>query len=258
MSTNDNQNKTLTAVSQVGVILGLLLLWQLVHLMGIGSRSLNRGPVEVWQSFMTLVNKGILMDNLIATMKAVLIALALSSIVGVAIGLALALLPRVERAVEPVLSGLNSMPRVALAPLFIIAFGFGVEAKVALAFSVVVFILIVNARAGVKSADPDVMRMAEVMGVTRVQKFFKILLPVALPSIFAGVRLGLVYSLLAVVTSELISANDGLGQLIAERSAQFDMATVYAILIVLAVIAGLMDAVTGWTERKLLHWQAPQ
>lgn len=257
MSNHIKRQQVLTATSQVAVILGLIALWQVVHLLGLGSKSLNRGPVEVWNSFVVLWQDGLLVSNLVATMQAVVIALALSCVVGVAIGLILALMPRLERAVEPVLSGLNSMPRVALAPIFIIAFGFGVEAKVALAFSVVVFILIVNSRAGVKSADPDVMRMAEVVGVSRTQKFFKILLPVAMPSIFAGVRLGLVYSLLAVVTSELISANDGLGQLIAVRSAQFDMATVYAILIVLAVIAGLLNAMTGWAERKFLYWQAP-
>lgn len=246
-----------TIATQVAVVVLLVLLWQLVSYLGIGSKALNRGPTEVWQAFLALNEKNVLLVNLWATMQAVIVALLLSIVVGVTIGLILALLPKLEEAVQPLLSGLNSMPRVALAPLFIIAFGFGIEAKVALAFSVVVFILILNARAGVKSADPDVMRMAEAMGVSKFHKFFKILLPVAVPSIFAGIRLGLVYALLGVVTSELISANDGLGQLIAARSAMFDMATVYAILIVLAVVAGLLNMITGWTERKLLHWQQP-
>jgi NitT/TauT family transport system permease protein len=240
---------------QAGVIVLLIIVWQSVYKLGIGSKALNRGPLEVWQAFVRLNADYVLLANLWATMQAVVIALGLAIVVGVTIGLVLALMPRLEEAVQPVLSGLNSMPRVALAPLFIIAFGFGVEAKVALAFSVVVFILILNARAGVRSADPDVMRMAEVMNISRTQKFFKLFLPVAVPSIFAGIRLGLVYSLLGVVTSELISANDGLGQLIAARSAQFQMADVYAILIVLAIVAAILNTAAGWAERRLLYWQ---
>lgn len=254
MSAKRRGDRVRTTAIQIGVILLMIALWQLIHTLGLGSRSLNRSPLEVWQAFIALNQDNVLLQNLWATMKAVIVALLLSIIIGVTIGLALALMPKVEEAIQPLLSGLNSMPRVALAPLFIIAFGFGMEAKVALAFSVVVFILIVNARAGVKSADPDVMRMAEVMGISKTQKFFKILLPVATPSIFAGIRLGLVYSLLGVVTSELISANDGLGQLIAARSSMFDMATVYAILIVLAVVAGLLNMIAGLAERSLLHW----
>ena len=157
-----------TVASQIAVVVGLIVLWQLVHWMGLGSKSLNRGPLEVWQAFLRLNENNVLLVNLWATMQAVIIALVLSIVVGVSIGLTLALLPKVEAAVQPVLSGLNSMPRVALAPLFIIAFGFGIEAKVALAFSVVVFILIRNASAGVKSADPDIMRMADAMGVSGV------------------------------------------------------------------------------------------
>jgi NitT/TauT family transport system permease protein len=236
----------------------LLALWQLYFQSGAGSIALNKSPAQVWSAFTALLADGTLSTNLWATMQAVIIALLLAGVVGTTIGLTLALMPRLEAALSPVISGLNSMPRVALAPVFIIAFGIGITAKVALAFSVVVFVFLLNARAGVNSADPDILRMARTMGLSKPQQFFKVLLPIATPSIFAAVRLGLIYSLLGVVTSELITARDGLGQLVAAYSAGFNMAAVYAILIVLAVVAGVLNALTGLAEKWVLRWQAPQ
>ena len=242
-------------VHQIAVMGLVLLIWQLVY--PLGGPALGKGPAEVWSALSELVRTGDLQENLWHTMKAVLIALAIASVVGTVIGLSLALLPRVEAAVSPLLSGLNSMPRIALAPVFIIAFGIGIEAKVVLAASVVVFVFILNARAGVKSADPEVVRMATVMGFGKAQIFYKVLLPVAMPSIFAAFRLGVIYSLLGVVGSELISSRDGLGQLVALYSNQFKLASVYAILIVLAVVAGILNTFTGLAESRVLRWQPP-
>lgn len=242
-------------VHQVAVIGFVLLVWQLVY--PLGGPALGKGPADVWAALRELVRTGDLQENLWHTMQAVLIALVIASIIGTVIGLSLALLPRIEAAVSPLLSGLNSMPRIALAPVFIIAFGIGIEAKVVLAASVVVFVFILNARAGVKSADPEVIRMATVMGFGKVQIFFKVLLPVAMPSIFAAFRLGVIYSLLGVVASELISSRNGLGQLVALYSNQFKLASVYAILIVLAIVAGMLNALTGLAESRVLRWQPP-
>ena len=242
-------------VHQVAVIGLVLLIWQLVY--PFGGPALGKGPAEVWGAFSELVSSGDLQENLWHTMQAVLIALPIAAVIGTIVGLSLALLPRVEAAVSPLLSGLNSMPRIALAPVFIIAFGIGLLAKVVLATSVVVFVFILNARAGVKSADPDMVRMATVMGFGKVQIFFKVLLPVAMPSLFAAVRLGVIYSLLGVVASELISSRNGLGQLVALYSNQFKLASVYAILIVLAIVAGILNAFTGLAESWVLRWQPP-
>ncbi len=242
-------------VHQAAVLGLVLLIWQLVY--PFGGPALGKGPAEVWSAFSELVSSGDLQENLWHTMQAVLIALPIAAVIGTIVGLSLALLPRVEAAVSPLLSGLNSMPRIALAPVFIIAFGIGLLAKVVLATSVVVFVFILNARAGVKSADPDMVRMATVMGFGKVQIFFKVLLPVAMPSLFAAVRLGVIYSLLGVVASELISSRNGLGQLVALYSNQFKLASVYAILIVLAIVAGILNAFTGLAESWVLRWQPP-
>lgn len=138
-----------------------------------------------------------------------------------------------------------------------IIFGIDSSAKVALAFSVMVFIMILNARAGVSAADPEAMRMMTTLGASKRQIITKVVLPAAVPSILSGFRLGLIYALLGVITSELIAAKDGLGQLIATHAAAFNLAYVYAILVILMITAAALNGLSEVVERRLLRWQPP-
>lgn len=120
----------------------------------------------------------------------VVIAWILASAVGVAVGLSLGLLPTLERIMSPFLDAANAMPRLALAPLLIVIFGITMTAKVALAFTLVFFIVCSSARAGVKTVDDEWLRLSTVLNASKTQVFWHILLPVATPGIFAGLRLG--------------------------------------------------------------------
>ena len=246
-----------TRLWQLLATLGVLGVWQLVSTQGWVDPVISRTPAQVFGYLKTAAGNGELWTNTVDTMAAVFISLILAAVVGVIGGVALGLLPRVERVVSPMLDALNAMPRIALAPVFIVWLGIGIEAKVALAFSVVVFVILSSARAGVHAADPEVIRFSQIMGATKVQLFFKVLLPVSVPSIFAGLRLGLVYAMLGVIGSELIASQSGLGQRIAYYSGTYELQNVYGVLIVLALIATVLNILMGAIERWLLRWQAP-
>ncbi|WP_406422612.1 ABC transporter permease [Streptomyces sp. NBC_00873] len=243
---------------QVILLLAWFGLWQGVTSAGILDPVLSKTPAQSWNYLTTAAESGELWSNTKATMAAVLLAWVMAGIAGVVAGLALGLLPTTERILTPYLEAVNSMPRIALAPLFIVAFGIGLWAKVALATTLVFFIVMSGARAGIRSADAEWLRLSAVLGVNKFQLFTKIFFPVATPAIFASLRLGLIYSLLGVVGSELISAENGLGQLIANYSAIFRMEAVYAILILLAVIAVILNQLMGAIEARLLSWQPPE
>ena len=147
------------------------------------------------------------------------------------------------------------MPRIAFAPVLIVLFGIGQSAKIALGFSVAVFIFILNARAGVLSADEEHVKALRSLGASRTQLFRKLYLPSAVPTLFTAVRLGLVYSLLGVISSEILASRAGVGQLIASYSATLSMAYVYSLLIMLAIIASALAIAVGAVERRLLGWQ---
>jgi NitT/TauT family transport system permease protein len=164
-------------------------------------------------------------------------------------------MPRFNRLIDPYLNAVNAMPRIALAPVLIVYFGIGQSGKVALAFSIVVFVLIINTQAGVRAVDRELVVLSRTMGMSRLQMVRKIVLPSAVPSIFAGLRLGMIYALLGVVASELIAAEIGLGQLIAGFAGSYDMASAYAVMIVLAVLGALVNYTMSTVESHLLKWQ---
>lgn len=246
-----------TLLLQVAVLVGVLLIWEAFHRLGIGRAVVVQSPGQVWDRLVELVTGPELWPNLWSTLSATIVALALSAIVGIPIGLVLGVLPRTRQVFAPFVSALNASPRVALAPVFIILFGLDLSGKVALAFTIVVFIMVLNAQAGASSADPELLRLMSALGASRALVLLKVVLPSAVPSIVASMRLGLIYSLLGVVTSELIASESGVGQLIARAAGVFDLATVYSIIIVLMVVAAILNVVTEATERYLLRWQPP-
>ena len=193
-----------------------------------------------------------IVPNAAATLLATLIAFALSAVAGVLAGLALYEFPKAKRLVDPFLTALNSMPRIALAPIFILWFGIEVTSKVALAFSLGFFIVLMNTYAGIRNVDPILMRLSRSLGCSAWEQFTKILLPWAIPSVFAGLKLALIYSFLGVVTSEMLASKIGLGQLIMYYSGLLRMDAVMAILFVMAATAVLLTMLGDWAEAALL------
>lgn len=237
------------------VLAALIGLWQLVISLQMVDPIIAKSPRQVLSFLRQSSSSGELWSNTADTMEAMFIAFGLASVVGVIVGIALGLLPSAERVFTPFLDAANAMPRIALAPVFIVWLGIGVAAKVALAFSIVVFIVVAAAQAGVRSADSEILRMSAVFGISKAQLFYKVLLPTSVPAIFSGLRLGLVYALLGVVGSEIIASQSGLGQLITLYSNNYRMDAVYGILIVLAIIASILNVVMAAAERWLLRWR---
>lgn len=188
-----------------------------------------------------------------------LLAAALSfvggSICAIAVGLIFTQFPRFHRAAEPYLTLLNSMPRIALAPLFLLWFGLGIGSKVAVGSSLTFFIVLSATIAGIRSVDRDHLLLSRTLGATPSQIFFKVTLPSAVPVIFSGIRLGLIFALLGVVGAELIAAEHGLGQTMAYLQATFSMDGMMALLLLLALLGLGATALMSKLERALLAWQ---
>lgn len=179
----------------------------------------------------------------------------LGALSGVLAGLVLSRFRLIDEILSPFLTALNALPRVALAPMFVLWFGIGSASKIYLAISVVFFIVMINTQAGVRSVDPDLLTIARVMGANERQQFLKVVLPGSVPAVFAGLRLGAVYALLAVVVGEMLAAKLGLGQEISLYAGTFQAAGVFAALFILAMIALSMNALSGRVEAHLMRWR---
>jgi NitT/TauT family transport system permease protein len=189
------------------------------------------------------------------TLQELIIGVAAGVAGGLVSGAALGLSPFVSRVLDPYIVMLNSLPRVAVYPLFLTWFGLGIGSKIALVIGIVYFIMLINTRSGMVSADPDVSTAAQVLGATKRQRVLKVDLPSAVPAIFAGVRLSISYGLLAVVTGELLASYAGLGQRVSFYSSTFQTTGVMGVLAFLAVLATLFNIFTERAERRLLRWR---
>jgi NitT/TauT family transport system permease protein len=178
-----------------------------------------------------------------------------AAIVGVLLGLLLATNSRMRDYAGPWVSFLYAVPLVAIAPLFIVAFGIGIMSKVVVIFLVAVFIILVNTEVGVLSTDPHLLEAARSFGASRIQIFKKVLLPAALPFIIAGLRLGMARGLVGVVVAELFGAKAGLGFLILASAQVFDTASLFVGVLVLAIGGYLGVELLKFIEHRMAPWR---
>ena len=179
----------------------------------------------------------------------------LASVAGIAVGLAMGTVRPVREYLDPWISGLYAAPLVALAPFYIMFFGVGLSAKVALVFSVVFFPVVVNTYAGIASVEPGMIEVAHSFNASRTQVLFKVLIPFSLAYIVTGLRLGVGRGLTGVVVGEFFFANAGLGFLVALAGQTFNTPLLFAGVLVFAV-AGI--ALTGGLKRleqRLAPWR---
>jgi sulfonate transport system permease protein len=241
--------------ARLAVLLVFLGLWQLVVAIGLVDAFWISTPALIVQELWHLLENGALVSDVAVTIYEALVAFVVSSALGIICGLLLARSPFWDAVLAPFVLALNSLPRVALAPLIILWFGIGVMAKVVTAFTLVFFILLVNTLGGAKNVDNDIITIARLMGASERDILWKVTFPSALPWIFTGLNLGLTYSLLGVIVAEILASNHGLGYLIAASAASFNTAGVFAGLITLAVVAWLFSLIMRKVEARLLRWK---
>ena len=242
-------------LAQLAIVALVLALWEWASRSELIDPLLFGRPSEVAKEFFDYVPSEHGLESLRATGIAVALAFVIGSVAGTLAGLVLGLSKTLDDIFGPFLVPLNSIPRIALAPLFIAWFGLTTTAKVVLAVTIVFFILAENARSAVRSVDHDLMTMARVVGVRRAGMLWKVVLPSAVPTMFAGLRLTFTYSLLGVIASEMIAATSGIGQDIVLYSSGYQINIVFAIIIELVLVAVVLNTCFRMAERYLLRWQ---
>lgn len=196
-----------------------------------------------------------LWGDLFWTLFSVFTSFVLGSLAAVAAGLAFVTWPRLESFCDPYVSALNVLPRIALVPLFILWFGLGVGSKIAMGISLTFFIVLSSTVAGIRGVSQDHITLSRTMGADARQLFFWVTMPGAVPVLFSGLRLGLIYALLGVVGAEVIASERGLGQQLAYLGSVFDINGVWSLLFDLVLVGVSIMKLMNWLERRLLAWQ---
>lgn len=194
------------------------------------------------------------LDNTLYTLTEAMLGFAVASTLGVIIGGLIAQFPLVEKTLYPYLIAIQTTPKVAIAPLFIIWFGFGMTSKVVIAATVSFFPVLVNVISGLKATDPERIELMRSLRASRWQIFWMVKFPSALPIIFAGLNIAIIFSLLGAIVGEFLGSRQGLGNAIMQMNVNLDTAGVFASLFVLSSVGIGLHLLMSTIERKLLFW----
>ncbi len=197
-------------------------------------------------------NSVILIKDSVVTTFEILLGFALSVAVGVPLALAIYLWRPFARGVYPLLVSSQAVPKVAVAPLFLVWFGFGLLPKVLIAFLIAFFPVVINTAMGLASLEREKIYLAQSMGLGSVATFFKIQLPNALPSIFAGLKISITFAVVGAVVGEFVGGQGGLGYLLLIANGNMDTALLFAGIVALTLLGIVLFALVGLLERLVL------
>jgi NitT/TauT family transport system permease protein len=237
------------------LLIALLASWQLLSGPVLNPFYVS-SPAAIWRRASAWIADGTLWFHSAITIQETLFGLALGVSTGIVAGFILGRLRVLGKILDPFILAVYSIPKVALAPLFIVWFGIGLGMKVILAAVIVFFLVFFNTVAGVRNVDRDLVDAVRLMGGKQRDIILKVVLPSTVGWILTGLRIAIPYALIGAVIAELIASNRGIGYLIINSTGQFDTAGTFAALLVLTIIAALLNAVVDLIERKTSRWKA--
>lgn len=210
-------------------------------------------PSAVAVSLCSGLASGYFWPHIAATLQALLLGLLMGSVVGLLAGMALAESALLETVLKPYVVVSQVVPKLALAPLFVLWFGFGMLPTVLITALICFFPLMENTLTGLRQVDPQRLQLFRMLGATRLQTLLRLKLPTGLPAILAGLRVAVVLALVGAVVAEFMGASQGLGAVVIAAQGMMDTTLMFAALVLIAAIGLLLYQACLWLERRLLH-----
>ena len=238
----------------LGLVLALVL-WEAAAAAGHVNLFFFSRPSQIWAEFLEMIHNGTMAIHLSVTLKEAGLGLLLGGVLGTATGLTLGTHPRLSRALMPLMTGLNGLPKLALGPLIIIWFGLGIKSKIMMSALMVFFIFAFNLYSGVLSVERELVTAVKLLGGTRKQIMRKVIWPASIPWLLTSLRTALGLSISGAIVGEYLGASKGMGWVLAASSSSFDVGRVLCCVAVIVVIVVLGDTVVRLLERKLLRWR---
>ncbi len=244
--------------AMVALFLAFLAIWQLVYVSGIVSPIILPSPAETGRQLVfvgnNLLSGSYMLAALWVTTKEVVYSFALATLIGFSLGVLVGETGFGEKAVMPYLVAIDTMPKIAFAPLFIAWLGFDISSKVALATFIATFPIVVGTAAGLHAADENARMLFKTMGASRLQTLVKMKLPMGLPHLFTGLKIASVGVMAGAITGEFLGGGRGFGELIRVAASQLDTGRVFALIIYLSFLGMAMFGLVVWAQRRLVFW----
>ena len=243
------------AALQAAAVIGFFALWEIGVRAGWISAFLVGSPFGIFAEGSKMLMSGDLLSDTWYTLFEAILGFIIGTIFGSLLGLALWYSAFVARLVEPFIVAINSVPKIALAPIVVLWFGTGLVSKVMLSVSLTAIVALIAAYQAAKDADVDLQSLLISMGADKHQVFFKAVVPSTLPSIIATFRINVGFGLVGAVVGEFISSQRGLGHMIYNASALYDLNSVWVGLFTLMIVGFVLYYVIDMVERASLPWK---
>jgi NitT/TauT family transport system permease protein len=239
------------------ILLGGVLLasWEFLATHGVLDKFFFSRPGDIASRVMQWILTGSIWPHLLVTMEEAVLSFTLGVSSGILFGFLLARAPFISDLLNPYIRVLNALPRVVLAPIFLLWFGLGIWSKVALGVTVVFFIVFFNTYQGVREVDPVVLNNARMLGASERQLIRHVLVPSALTWIFSSLHISIGFAIIAVVVGEYLGSSRGIGYLISQAEGVFDTTGVFAGMVILSLVVLAVGVGVDRLERWLLRWK---
>lgn len=249
-----SRSTTPSNLLMIGTSLGFLLFWELaVRWLDVPAYILPP-PSTVLQFAYNDFTSGVIFRHFGVTLGEVLAGFAGAAIGGILLGTLFGLMPLLNKIAYPLILAFQTVPKIALAPLFLIWFGFGPQSKILTVATIVFFPVLVNVIAGLNTVDARRLLLMRALRAGPIKTYFKVRFPSMLPYMFAGLEVAIVFSVTGAIVAEFIGASAGLGALIIQRQASSDVAGVFSVLVYLTVMGLTLHAILKLLARRFTAW----
>jgi NitT/TauT family transport system permease protein len=240
----------------VALLVAILSIWQYLTRAGHVAQFILPAPSDVALRVAADLVTADTWSNAAYTLTAILGGFVIATIGGIALGALIAMVPLIDRIVTPYVVALQTIPKVAVAPLLVIWFGFGIESKIVIVALISFFPVLVNAVAGFRGTDPRQLLLMKAIDATAWQVFTKVRVPNALPFLMAGMYIAMIFSVIGAVVGEFIGSPRGLGALILQRQSSMDVIGVFSVLVILSAIGIALNLGMKWLSRRVAFWSS--
>jgi len=215
-------------------------------------------PSAVLASLVGGLRSRLYLEHFLVTLYETLLGFLIAAVAGIVLGAVIAQFRLVEQTMYPYLVALQTLPKIAIAPLIIVWFGFGISSKIIIAAMVGFFPVLVNVIVGLKTVDQAKLDLMRSLDATRWQTFRLVKFPHALPFVFAGLDIAIVFSVLGAIVGEFVGAQRGLGNLILQFNFGLDIAGVFAVMILLSAMGVALHLVMQFIQKRVIFWAEPE
>lgn len=248
---NIRKDKLIVFISQIAILVLFLILWQVLANLNIINTFIFSSPKRILDTIVNIYNKQNLFEHIWVTIYETFLSFSIATILGTFIAAILWWNKRIQKIIEPYLTILNSLPKVALGPIIIIWFGAGIKSIIFMALLISLIITIINVYEGFNSVNENKIKLMKTLEAKKHQLFFKLIFPNSLNTIISALKINVSMSLIGVIMGEFLVSKKGIGYLILYGSQVFNLSLVISGIFILCIVAALMYYIVSFIEKKI-------